>query len=78
MTTPKFLRRDKASQFLTDDLGYPCARTTLAKLAVIGGGPPFHKAGRIPLYERADLEIWASNKIGPLLLSTSERSRRVA
>ena len=34
------------------------ARATLAKLRVIGGGPPFVKLGAKVLYEAADLEAW--------------------
>jgi hypothetical protein len=34
------------------------ARATLAKLRVVGGGPPFVKLGAKVLYEEADLEAW--------------------
>jgi hypothetical protein len=51
---------------------FPYSAKTLAKVAVIGGGPPFRKAGRLPLYDRADCDAWAENKIGPRVHSTSE------
>jgi hypothetical protein len=47
-------------------------------LAVVGGGPGFHKANRDPLYAIEDLDIWASELIGPRIRSTSEIARRVA
>ena len=51
---------------------FPYSAKTLAKVAVIGGGPPFRKAGRLPLYDRADCDAWAANKLGPRVRSTSE------
>ena len=33
---------------------------TLAKLAVLGGGPIFRRAGRMPLYSAADLDEFAA------------------
>jgi hypothetical protein len=50
----------------------PCSRQWLAKLAVIGGGPVFHKAGRYPVYEPSELDLWAEARIGPPQRSTSE------
>ncbi len=37
-------------------MGLACSPRWLAKLAVIGGGPIFRKAGRTPIYARADLD----------------------
>ena len=34
------------------------ARATLAKLRVIGGGPPFIKLGVKVLYEESDVDAW--------------------
>jgi hypothetical protein len=34
------------------------ARATLAKLRVIGGGPPFVKLGSKVLYEETDVAAW--------------------
>lgn len=48
------------------------AVATLAKFACLGGGPPFHKAGRIPLYPVELLDKWALARLGPVVLSTSE------
>jgi hypothetical protein len=44
----------------------------MAKLAVVGGGPLFRKAGRFPLYEIVDLDAWAHLKLGPKRRSTSD------
>ena len=51
---------------------FPCSPKTLAKYAVIGGGPPFRKAGRRPLYEAEPCDKWAKSKISAPVLSTAE------
>ena len=65
-------RRNVASEYLETVWGVPCKPRTLAKLAVLGGGPEFRKAGRIPLYPEDALDDWAKNKLGPRVRSTSE------
>jgi hypothetical protein len=67
----RFLRRAEASEYIRTHWGIPCATRTLAKLAVIGGGPLFHKCGRLPLYASSDLDTWASSKITGKYASTS-------
>jgi hypothetical protein len=69
---PQFLRRGDAAHYVERRWGIRCAKQTLAKLAVVGGGPPFRKAGITPLYNPADLDSWARAKIGPLRNSTSD------
>jgi len=69
---PSFLRRADAAQYLQSKFGLRCAKQTLAKLAVIGGGPKFHHANRTPLYAPRDLDDWALSKIRGPRLSTSE------
>jgi hypothetical protein len=68
----QFLRRADAAIYITERYGFPCSRQWLAKLAVIGGGPLFRKAGRFPIYKPADLDAWAISRIGPQQSSTSE------
>jgi hypothetical protein len=68
----KYLRRKEAAEFVRDNWGLPCAAQTLAKLAVVGGGPVFRKAGRYPLYSPEDLDSWAKGRIGNPRRSTSE------
>lgn len=65
------LRRAEASEYLETIHGIRRAATTLAKLAVIGGGPVFRRAGRIPLYATEDLDEWAEGLLSPRLRSTS-------
>lgn len=66
------LRRNEAAAYVARTYGIPCATRTLARLAVVGGGPAFRKAGPFPLYAMADLDGWASGKLGPLVRTTSE------
>jgi hypothetical protein len=72
MTLPKYLRRKPAASYLNDTWGLPTAASTLAKLAVVGGGPSFHSAGRIPLYEIPELDRYAQKKLGKPRRSTSD------
>ena len=70
----RFLRRADAAAYVRGTYGFPCSRQWLAKLAVIGGGPVFRKAGRYPIYHPADLDRWATARIGPAQCSTSQTS----
>lgn len=70
--SPNFLRRGSAAQYVRDKWGQPCEPSWLAKLAVVGGGPTFRKAGRFPLYTPDDLDDWARARIGAPQNSTSE------
>jgi hypothetical protein len=49
-----------------------CSEKTLAKLAYVGGGPAYHRFGRIPRYTVADLDEFAQAKISKPVRSTSE------
>ncbi len=68
----RLLRRSEAARHVFERWGYPCAARTLAKYAVIGGGPRFRKAGRIPLYDPADLDDWMRGRLSQKVASTSE------
>jgi hypothetical protein len=68
---PRFLRRKQAGEYLLAKYGFG-AEKTLAKVAVVGGGPEYRKAGRIPLYTIEALDNWALAKIGAPVHSTSE------
>ena len=70
--TGRPLRRVEASEYLLNRYGIQRKPGTLAKMAVLGGGPVFRKAGRIPLYDRADLDQWALSQFGPKQRSTSD------
>lgn len=66
-----FLRRKEASAYLRRTFGLERAPSTLAKLAVIGGGPPFRLLNRVPLYTTVDLDEWVASRLGPRMRSTS-------
>lgn len=71
-------RRESAAYYIRSTWGIPCSPRTLAKLACVGGGPIFSKAGRIPLYLEKDLDAWAAAKLGPRVSSTSELETNAA
>lgn len=77
MQSSKYINRKSASGYLLSTWGLKRSPNYLAKLAVVGGGPAFRKAGRDSLYTIEDLDFWALSIIGPLVHSTSE-IRRVA
>ena len=66
------MRRADAARYIREAHGIPCAPTTLAKYAVLGGGPAFRKAGKFPIYSRDDLDAWAERRLSKLVRSTSE------
>jgi hypothetical protein len=70
MNPIKYLRRRAASDHLRS-LGLPVASATLAKLAVLGGGPSIQYFGRIPLYPVEELDRWVAEKLSPPRRSTS-------
>lgn len=73
MTRTRDMTRSEAAQYITSHW-FPCSPKTLAKLAVIGGGPAFRKAGRVPLYSPSACDDYGRSKIGPLVYSTAELS----
>jgi hypothetical protein len=70
----RMLRRRLAAQYVREQWGVPCAEKTLAKLAVVGGGPPFVRYGRAPLYDTESLDTWVRSKLKGQFRSTSEYS----
>lgn len=69
---PRPLRRAEASAYLLERHGIQRRPATLAKLAVIGGGPIFRRAGRVPLYSPTDLDEFAARITSAPVHSTSE------
>lgn len=63
-------RRDTAEALTA--AGYPTAPATLATLATRGGGPPFRKYGRWPVYRWGDALEWARSRLSAPMRSTSE------
>jgi len=74
MSNHRPLRRSEAAAYLLETHGIHRAVGTLAKLAVVGGGPRFRVAGRTPLYSTDDLDAWAESILSPPVGSTSELS----
>jgi hypothetical protein len=72
MRTRRLLRRKAASDYLHETHGLDRAPSTLAKLAVIGGGPIFQRIGRVPLYATNDLDEWVASKLSAPMRSTSD------
>lgn len=68
---PRYVRRNVASAYLLERYGFG-AKKWLDKLATTGGGPAFHKAGRLAIYDIAELDRWATSKIGRAKTSTSD------
>ena len=60
---PRMFRREDAAFYLTATYGFPCSKAWLAKLASVGGGPVFRKAGRVPIYSQSDLDAWAQARL---------------
>jgi hypothetical protein len=71
MHLAQFFRRKAAGGYLREKYGFGSERT-LAKLACIGGGPEFRKAGSMVLYEPAKLDEWALARVGKPQRSTSD------
>ena len=68
------LRRDEASTYLATAHGVTIKTSTLAKMATVGGGPSFRKDGPFPVYEPAELDRWAAERLGPMRRSTSDQA----
>ena len=66
-----YLRPSAAADYLRSRYGYGAIRT-LAKLKVVGGGPAFHRTGRLIVYEPAALDAWALSRLSVPLHSTSD------
>jgi len=66
------MRRKMASEYLFEIHGIKLSPATLAKLAVIGGGPLFQYDGRFPNYTPVGLDGFAIARLGPERTSTSD------
>ena len=70
---PPRLNRSESSAYLREEHGISRTPGTLAKLAVVGGGPRFRKIGtRTVLYDVTDLDQWAASIMSRPVLSTRE------
>lgn len=66
-----FLRRADAAAYLQERYGVGTTGT-LAKLAVVGGGPRFRLLGRFPVYTRDDLDAWMNSRLSGPATNTAE------
>ena len=66
------LRRPEATRYLRERWAFDFGPTRLARLACIGGGPAYNRAGRAALYDVADLDAWARARLGPKASSGRE------
>lgn len=66
-----FFRRKQAGDYLFTTYGV-CSPHALGRLASVGGGPRFHKAGRLAIYKKSDLDAWAAEKLGATVASTAD------
>jgi hypothetical protein len=72
----RLLSRIEAAEYVERNWSIPCKPKTLAKLAVLGGGPVYRLAHhRYPRYAVTDLDEWARSRLGPKQRSTSEFAR---
>ncbi len=76
---PPRLNRAEASEYLLERHGIRRTVGTLNKLACIGGGPTFRKAGlRRVVYDVVELDRWANSIISKPLASTSVAATQAA
>ncbi len=68
------LRRRGASAYLLERHGIKRSTQTLAKYAVVGGGPAFLKFGFDVLYEPAALDAWVESRMSAPRMSTSAQA----
>lgn len=66
----EYLNRRDAAAYVRNQ-GFPCAPSTLAKLATIGGGPKFRKFSRNVVYSPIDLDDWILSRLSELKSNTS-------
>ncbi|MGE0774557.1 MAG: hypothetical protein AB7G25_05105 [Sphingomonadaceae bacterium] len=71
MNQSDYLRRTAAAEYLQKTYGLGTVQT-LAKLAVVGGGPVYRKVGRIPLYQPGDLDAWVKSRMSKPVASSNE------
>src|SRR5271155_2991418 len=74
MELHRLLRRKAASKYLLEVHGVVRAPSTLAKYAVLGGGPVFRRMGRDPVYTPVNLDEWVASRLSAPMRSTSDRA----
>ena len=59
----RFINRDEAAEYLTNNLGLRVSKNTLQKYVTTGGGPEYQRFGRRAVYTTQGLSEWAEQKI---------------
>ncbi len=72
-----YYNRGEAAKHVRDK-GLPCAKSWLAKLACIGGGPIFRRFGRNVVYTASDLDDWIEARLTGPKTSTSDQAHSEA
>jgi hypothetical protein len=68
---PRYRRQDVPG-YLLERHGVAIKATTLAKLAVVGGGPIYELFGRVPFYRPEALDAWVASRLSGPRRSTSD------
>jgi len=71
LNTTALMTRTQAAEYCRSK-GFPVAAASLAKYAVVGGGPDFTKFGRKPLYPQDSVDAWIEGRLSKRVGSTSE------
>jgi hypothetical protein len=74
---PARMRTREASEYLLQVHGVRLSPSTLAKLRVIGGSPPFQYDGRFPVFTPKGLDDYAATRLGPMCRSTTDKGQAV-
>jgi hypothetical protein len=72
MSNSERLTRPNVPGYLLETWGLRCSHSTLARLAVNGGGPAFRKTGRDVYYDTSSLDAWAQQRLGPAAETAAE------
>jgi hypothetical protein len=71
------MNRRSASRHLKEKWDQSYKPSTLAKLAVVGGGPEFRYIGRFPDYTEEGLDEWMESRMSRPVRSTRERRQAI-
>ena len=67
MTTERYINREQAAQYLTNELGLKVCKGTLQKWVTTPGvGPKYRRFGRNAAYLISDLNEWAERKLSAI------------
>lgn len=73
LTPGTLMNRRDAAEYVRTTWGRPCSLGYLNRLAVTGDGPAFRKiGGRWVVYDRAELDRWATAAISTPVTSTAD------